>query len=126
MRGSTRTWVLLLAGLAAVCLVSIAAIELLRPAAVTAEIYQAGELIRTVDLTGVAEPYSFALTAPDGGSNTVQVEQGRIRVSHADCPDQVCVRQGWVSDGVVPIVCLPHQLVIQIRGEDGEVDAATG
>lgn len=126
MRWSTKTWVLLLAGLAAVCLGAIAAMELLSPPAVTAEIFQDGELIRTVDLTHVVQPYSFSLTSPDGGSNTVEVEQGRIRVSQADCPDQVCVRQGWVSDGVVPVVCLPHQLVIQIKGEAGELDAATG
>ena len=60
------------------------------------------------------------------GTNTVQVEPGRIRVSAADCPDQVCVHQGWISTGVVPIVCLPHQIVIEITGGESYADAAAG
>lgn len=126
MRRSTKTWVLLLAALAAACLGAVAALELLSPPAVTAEIYQAGVLVRTVDLVHVDSPYSFSLEAPGGGSNTVQVERGRIRISCADCPDRVCVDQGWIDSGAVPIVCLPHQLVIQVKGEAGEIDAATG
>ena len=34
----------------------------------------------------------------------------------ADCPDQVCVHQGWISDSTVPIVCLPHQVIIEVTG----------
>ena len=44
----------------------------------------------------------------------------------ADCPDQVCVRQGWVQDRTVPIVCLPHRLVIEIVGGEGELDGGAG
>ena len=54
------------------------------------------------------------------------MEQGRIRVSQADCPDQVCVDQGWIADGTVPIVCLPHKLVIEIVGGGSAFDAAAG
>ena len=61
-----------------------------------------------------------------GGSNTILVEQGRIRVIEANCPDQVCVDQGWISNGTVPIVCLPHKLMIQIVGGGEALDAATG
>ncbi|MBQ8509428.1 MAG: NusG domain II-containing protein [Clostridia bacterium] len=42
------------------------------------------------------------------------MESGRIRVSAADYPDQVCVHQGWQSTGAMPIVCLPNKLVIQL------------
>ena len=61
----------------------------------------------------------------EGGSNTVQVEKGRIRVSEADCPDQICVNQGWISGGAVPIVCLPHRLMIEIVG-GGAFDGGAG
>ena len=54
------------------------------------------------------------------------VEGGRVRVSQADCPDQVCVNQGWISDGTVPIVCLPNQLIVQIEGGGNQLDAQTG
>ena len=59
----------------------------------------------------------------DGGYNIVEVEPGRIRVSEADCPDQVCVRQGWIATSAAPVVCLPHGLVIEITGGESEVDA---
>lgn len=79
-----------------------------------------------LDLEQVDEPYSFTVDGPGGFSNTIQVEHGRIRVESAGCPDQVCVNQGWISDGTVPIVCLPNKLVIEIKGGGGELDAANG
>lgn len=96
-----------------------------RPA-VMAQIYQRGVLVKQIPLDRVGEPFSFPLKGENGAENTISVERGRIRVSHASCPDQVCVRQGWISDDSVPVVCLPNQVVIQISGGDSDVDATTG
>ena len=85
-----------------------------------------GVIVNEIDLTDVDEPYSFTVDGPGGFSNTIQVEPGRIRVSEAGCPDQVCVHQGYISDGTVPIVCLPNQLIIEITGGGDGLDAATG
>lgn len=85
-----------------------------------------GVIVNEIDLTDVDEPYSFTVDGPGGFSNTIQVEPGRIRVSEAGCPDQVCVDQGYISDGTVPIVCLPNQLIIEITGGGDSLDAATG
>lgn len=85
-----------------------------------------GVIVNEIDLTDVNEPYSFTVDGPGGFSNTIQVEPGRIRVSEAGCPDQVCVHQGYISDGTVPIVCLPNQLIIEIIGGGDSLDAATG
>lgn len=84
-----------------------------------AEIYQNGELIRTVPLS---EDCEFTVTCAEG-SNTVTVKDGAVMISAADCPDKVCVRTGAVSGGAVPIVCLPHRLEIRVVGGDG-LDAA--
>ena len=70
--------------LAAVVLLS-AGYILLRPAQAgeTVRVYQAGEVI-----------WEGVLKEPDvfhAPHNTVVVEDGRVRVSQADCPDQVCV-----------------------------------
>lgn len=90
-----------------------------------ARILRDGVLLEEIDLDRVAEPYSFTLE--DGsGANTVQVERGRIRISAADCPDQVCVKQGWISGGAVPIICLPHRLTIEIVDGGGDLDGAAG
>lgn len=105
-----------------------AAVLLLRNGAVpspVARITRDGVLLKEIALEKVDEPYAFTLE-DSSGSNTVQVERGRIRVSEADCPDQVCVRQGWISDGTVPVICLPHRLMIEIAGGGGDLDGAAG
>lgn len=83
-----------------------------------AEIYQNGKLIKTVELS---ESTEFTVTCAEG-FNVITVEDGKICVSSADCPDKVCVRQGKIS-GAVPIVCLPHRLEIRVVDGDDGVDA---
>lgn len=92
----------------------------------TAEIIQNGEVIRTVDLQNVPTPYEFEVISPDGGYNTVRVEYGKIGIIHASCPDQICVNQGFITSGVLPVVCLPNRLSIVITDESNELDAVTG
>ncbi|MER2149274.1 MAG: NusG domain II-containing protein, partial [Ruminococcus sp.] len=42
----------------------------------------------------------------------------------ADCPDKTCVRMGWLNRAAMPVVCLPHHLVIEFAdGSEGGVDA---
>lgn len=90
-----------------------------------ARITRDGELLEEIQLDKVDKSYSFTVE-DEFGSNTVLVEPGRIRISQADCPDQVCVDQGFISDGTVPIVCLPHKLMIEIVGGGSDLDAAAG
>ena len=85
-----------------------------------------GKPVREIDLTEVTGPETFDVPGANGGSNTVLVEPGRIRVSAADCPDHICVDQGFISDGTVPIVCLPHKLMISISGGGEDLDGAAG
>lgn len=73
-----------------------------------------GQLWDTVDLTAVKEPYEFTVET-ERGWNTLRVSPGQIQVVDADCPGHDCVQQGAISDGVIPIVCLPHRLVIEIK-----------
>ena len=90
-----------------------------------ARITRDGVLLEEIDLDRVSEPYSFPLE--DGnGRNTLSVERGRICVSEADCPDQICVNQGWISNGAVPIICLPHRLMIEIVDGGGGLDGGAG
>jgi len=87
-----------------------------------ARIYKDGILTEAVNLAAVAEGYTIVVEG-----NAIEVEPGRIRVSDADCPDVLCVRQGWARGGLVPIVCLPNRLVIVFDGGgDGDVDAVVG
>ena len=87
-----------------------------------------GEAIVTVDGELAAPvPLSVDATLPFGTGrgflNVVEVSQGRVRVSEADCPDRLCVRQGWISYDGESIVCLPHKLVVTVRSTKGDLDA---
>lgn len=84
-----------------------------------------GVLLEEIDLGQVDAPYSITFK-DGGGSNTVLVEKGRLRVSEADCPDQICVHQGYISDSTFPIICLPHRLMIEIVGAGGDLDGGAG
>ncbi len=111
----TRTWIIVIAVLA-VGLIALSVVFLTsRSEGTVVQVIQDGTVLREIDLSRVDAPYSFTVEAPDGGVNRIEVEPGRIRVSDADCPDQICMRQGWLSDRTVPIVCLPHRLIIKIR-----------
>ena len=79
--------------------------------------------------------YTFPLNAGrllsvDGpyGPTLIEIERGKVRVKESNCRNQICVREGWISRGV--IVCLPNKLVIIVGGSDKYqkqgIDAITG
>lgn len=87
-----------------------------------ANVYVDGQLVFSVRLDK-KESFVRAVETPYG-NNMIQVEDGKIRVIDADCPDKVCVNTGWRTAGGAPIVCLPHKLVIKMES-NGEVDAVS-
>ena len=120
-------WFIALGG---VLIASVAAALFLRQAPASGvSVFLDGELVESLDLSAVVAPYSFTIEG-EYGFNVIEVERGRVCVSGADCPDCYCIRQGWLSGGVVPIVCLPHKLVIRpignsLRGADA-IDVLVG
>ena len=76
-----------------------------------------GEVLERIDLSKVREAYDIPVTTPYG-NNTVHVEPGAISVTEADCPDHVCIYQGRLTGSGIPIICMPHRLVIEIEGGD--------
>ena len=79
-----------------------------------AAVYVDGELYDRIDLSAVAIPYEVTVETAYG-YNTLRVSHGAIQVAEADCSEQVCVNQGAIHDSLLPIVCLPHHLVIEIE-----------
>ena len=92
-----------------------------------AQIYQNGTLTETVNIAAVTDPFTIEIESSNG-TNVIAVEHGRIKMISADCPDQTCVRQGWISGGVFPIVCLPNRVVVTLEDDDKnpDVDAVVG
>ena len=80
-----------------------------------------GRLLYSFDLSSTEDS---VIEIPYGESyNTVEIKDGKIRVSDAGCPDKTCVNTGWLSSASMPIVCLPNHLVIEFSdGNDDGVD----
>ena len=69
--------------------------------------------------------YSLAfdgIYAINDGKNTIEIRDGKVRMTEADCPNHLCVRQGWISFSGQSIVCLPNELSVTITGADGAAD----
>jgi len=62
------------------------------------------------------------------GDTLIEIRGRKVRVKEAHCPNQICVKEGWISKGV--IVCLPNKLVIIVGGSKKDqhpgIDAVTG
>lgn len=119
----TRVWVILIAAVAVISAATAVWLFYGKTGGTVANVYQNGVCIRSIDLGALTEPETFTVSGP-AGTNTIEAEPGRIRVAHAECPDQVCVDMGWRTDGAIPIVCLPNQLVIRL--EKTAADAVDG
>ena len=89
-----------------------------RAAGYTADIYQSGKLLTSIDLSAVSQPYTFTVTGENGCTNEIEVRPDQIGIISADCPDKLCVHQGFISDSRLPITCLPNRLVIQLCPTD--------
>lgn len=90
--------------------------------AATAEIYRDGNLVRRIDLGSVTSPFTLDV----GEGNTLEVEQGRVRMLRANCPDQICVHQSWSSSAAKPIVCLPNRVTVILTGGGSGPDGVLG
>lgn len=85
-----------------------------------ADIYQNGELLASLPLDDYDAPYRFTVTGENGCVNELEIHSGSIGMVSADCPDKLCVHQGFVDRPGLPIVCLPNKLVIQLRDAEPE------
>ncbi len=82
-----------------------------------AKVYQNGTEIYAVDLSKVDKAYSYEVEGSHGERNVVLIEPGKISISEASCPDQVCVHTGAIEAGnLLPIVCLPNKVEIKMEG----------
>ena len=115
----TRFWILLL-GLVLVVCVALSIFFFLPQQADRAEVYSDGVLLYTLDLH-----IDTQVTVERGeGTNTITVQNGKIAVTSANCPDHYCMKRGF-CDGGADIVCLPNRLVIVFTQEQ-EIDGVVG
>lgn len=69
---------------------------------------------------------SYALTEKEqtvaiGDNNVLTIINNEAFMSHAVCPDQICVKKGRISKAGEDIVCMPNRVIVKVKG--GESDA---
>lgn len=116
----TKTWIMLIAAVLALCVGLSAYLLWPRAGMPYAEIWSEGKLVQTVDLSVDRE----ITVATPKGNNVITVSNGKIAVTQADCPDHYCMQRGF-CDGGAQIVCLPNRLVIRFVGAQ-EMDGVVG
>lgn len=115
-------WIFLLSGIFFISLLLLVLPRLSTFRNPVAEIYKDGVLIRTVDLNHTTETLTIPFKDEDQ-ENVLEISDGGIQMTSANCPDQLCVHQGKIRTGGTPIVCLPHRLVVQIKNGHSTTDA---
>lgn len=122
-QNSTRRWALLIGVLALLCVIAIAVIHLYRETGAEVHVYQGGALVDTFSLQ---EDRVARYKTSIGGYNVVTIKGGRVSVTEASCPDQVCVHHGPTDQTADPIVCLPNSLVVEVVSpESQKIDGVT-
>ncbi len=107
----SRHWLFLLGGILLAGMIALLFLFSFNPAGLTAEIYQDGILVHTIDLSEHKEIRLFK----DGKENIILVEPNGVSMQSANCPDKLCVKQGKIQNGIYPIVCLPNKVVIELK-----------
>lgn len=62
--------------------------------------------------------YQGALTADKTvtlSGNTVVIADEKVRMSEADCKNQICVRHSTISKKGESIVCLPNRVIVTVE-----------
>lgn len=84
-------------------------------------VYVDNQLVRTHNLSDTGEYY---LGADNLHIIDYTIENGKVDVTYADCPDKLCVHQMKAGKTGESIVCLPNKVMFLIEGgKDNEFDA---
>ncbi|HKL11137.1 MAG TPA: NusG domain II-containing protein [Clostridia bacterium] len=55
------------------------------------------------------------------GVNRIVIDKNGLYMEYSNCHNQVCVRDGIIDSPGEILVCLPHRLIIEIKGKrDGD------
>ena len=70
-----------------------------------------GKVVRSVKLDGHHEVIRVEGT---DGYDVVEIFDNKVRIVEADCPDKLCLKQGWIAWSPQQLVCLPNRVVVKI------------
>ena len=80
-----------------------------------AEITISGKLYKTIPLSKHKGEETIELKAKNG-VNIIKIKDNKIGIIEADCPDKVCMNPEYIQKAGESLVCLPHKVMIEIKG----------
>lgn len=105
--------IIALALLAALALYLVSQVSLGAEASVVVVTVDGKEVLRKP----LAMENRYEIAQDDGSLNVIRVEDGAVFMEEANCRDGLCIRQGKMRNGAKTIVCLPHKVVVQLKGD---------
>ncbi|MBS5886443.1 MAG: NusG domain II-containing protein [Clostridium sp.] len=81
-----------------------------------AEITIAGKIYKTIPLSEHKGEETIEVKTKDG-LNIIKVKDNKIGIIEADCPDKVCMNPEYIEKPGQSLVCLPHRVMIEIKGK---------
>ena len=104
-------------------------------------IHSCGETVWTGNLESISGEMILTIVPSQDGShplviegvdtsydhyNIVRITSEGVCVTESDCKNRICIHQGTISAGDLPIACLPNRLLITVSpGEGNSIDAYT-
>ncbi|HEL2382342.1 TPA: NusG domain II-containing protein [Streptococcus suis] len=79
-----------------------------------------GEVVDQFELSKDTPHQEKTYYPNEGQYNIIEVDGERIRVKEDNSPDQIAVMTSWISQPGQLSVCLPHNLLIEIKSVGGE------
>ncbi|MBD8067787.1 NusG domain II-containing protein [Bacillus sp. PS06] len=78
--------------------------------------------IERITLTGNTGNQFLNIPEIECDLNAVEITNEQIRVKRSTCPEQICVRRGYINKPGQTIVCIPHKVIIEIETDEGVTD----
>ena len=82
---------------------------------------------RRIVLSDIPEGEILRIPLEKPAGMVIEARRDGVRVARSDCPDQVCVRTGWITKAGQSAVCLPYRVAVRLEGgADDIVDGIAG
>ena len=78
---------------------------------------------RTVKTVSINQNQTIKVEGYNGGYNIVEIHNGTVDVTEADCDNQICVNSAAISKPGQTITCIPPRVVVEIVGGSDGVDS---
>lgn len=82
------------------------------------------EVVVTVDgketfRSSIDQDQTYEILSKEG-KNVIRIQNGKVSMTQADCPDKICKAHKAIHKSGETIVCLPHKVVVEVEAGEAE------